>query len=348
MSHRDRQSEFIRHALQTYLPGPATVAIGTPTVSFDGQARRTRIPVPAYAQPPRPDSTHGKISRLMRSADHDIALISIFVIDAVGISAASGQTGKVVVQHIAILTPPSTPTVLEIADQLLLLRIYADYRPILSLEPSSATAQEAELSVPLWVLFSPEPLTIRSQRVFLRPQQAGYCHMTRLYATLLQCHRQLPGRLVRPPQAAHRIAGRGIPQQFLQQLSHARSFFSTDFRPPPGRRTRSEESAWPRSLSRNPRRIVTRLSPVISAASWTPPRPRCLANIPANSRRLRSSNSTITRLIARWYATNSASLRDRHPRQRQRWTRLRFLSAMTVTPSLDAEQADYSNGQLIS
>ncbi len=172
--------------------------------------------------------------------------------------------------------------------------------------------------------------------------------MPDLYATSRQGSGQVAGGLVRPPQTSHRIAGRRIPQQLLQQLPHTRRFFSTRFRPPPGRRTRSEDSACPRSLSRNPRRIVMRLRPVISATCWTPPCPRCRANIPANNRRLRSSNSAITRLMARWYATksriaarptssattpmDSPALLVCHDRLLHPWKR---------------NTADYTNGQLI-
>jgi hypothetical protein len=46
-------------------------------------------------------------------------------------------------------------------------------------------------------------------------------------------------------------------------------------------------------------------------------------------------------LMARWYTIKSVLPRDRHPRQRHRWSRLRSLSAMTVPPSLEAEYADY-------
>ncbi len=265
-------------------------------------------------------------------------------LSAVGIGSAAGQRGKVVVQHVAILTPPSASVIFEVARQLLFLRIHADYRPSLLLESPSPTPQQAELLIPIGISLPTQPLAVRSQRVLLCAQQPSHRHMPNRYATSRQCSGQVAGRLVRPPQTTHRIASRRIPQQPLQQLPHTRRFFSARFRPPPGRRTRSKDAACPRSLSRNPRRIVMRLRPVISAANWTPPCPRCRATIPANNRRLRSSNSAITRLIARRYATKSASLRERHPRQRHRRTRLQSLSAMTVSPSMKAEYADYTNG----
>ena len=215
----------------------------------------------------------------MRGADHDVACVAILVVDAIGEGAASGQRGKVVVQHVAVLASPSTPAILEVAHQLLFLRVHADYGPILPLESPTPTPQQAELLVAVRVFLPTQPLAVRSQRVPLRPQQAGHRHMARLHATSPQCSGQLARGLVRPSQTSHRTAGRCIPQQFLQQLPHTRSFFSTHFRPPPGRRTRSEDSACPRSLSRNPRRIVMRLRPVISTTCWMPPCPRCRANI---------------------------------------------------------------------
>src|SRR5208283_1724056 len=323
MSDRDGQSEFIRQVLQAHLPGPTTVPIGASAVGFDRQPRGTWVPVLSNLQPPRTNGSHRKGRRLMGCADHHIARVAIFVVDAVGITAASRQRGKIVVQHVAILTPPSASLVLEVANQLLFLRIHADDRPSLPLESPSPTPQQAELPVTIGVLFPAQPLAVRSQRILLRSQQAGHRYMPDWYAAPRQGSRQVPGCLVRPAQTSHWLTGRCILQQPRQQLPHTRRFFSTRFRPPPGRRTRSEDTACPRSLSRNPRRIVTRLSPVISATCWTPPCPRCLAKIPANSRRLRSSSSAITRLMARWYTTNSVSLRGRHPRQRHRWIRLR-------------------------
>src|SRR3990170_304612 len=341
VADRDRQAKFISQVLQAHLPGPTTVTVCTSAVGFDGQPRHAPILALAHPQPPRTDGTYCKSRRLMRGADHDIACFVILVIDAIRVSTPSGEGGKVVVQHVAVLAPPSTPAVLEVAHQLLFLRVHADYGPTLPLESSSATPQEAKLLVAVWVLFSAQPLAVGSQRVLLCPQQSGHGHMACLHAPPPQSNGQLPGRLVRPPQPSHRVASRCIPQQLLQQLPHTRRFFSTHLRPPPGRRTRSENSACPRSLSRNPRRIVIRFRPVISATCWMPPCLCCLANIPANNRRPRSSSSAITRLMARWYTTNSVSLRDQHPRQRQRWIRLRPVSAMTVSPSLEVEQADY-------
>jgi hypothetical protein len=58
---------------------------------------------------------------------------------------------------------------------------------------------------------------------------------------------QLPGDFgggrVRPPQAAHRIAGRIVFQQPLDLGDYFGRFFPTGVRPPPGLRTRSPSTS---------------------------------------------------------------------------------------------------------
>jgi hypothetical protein len=113
-----------------------------------------------------------------------------------------------------------------------------------------------------------------------------------------------------------------------------RAFFSINFRPPPAQRTRSNSAGCDLSQSRSPRRIVMRERPVISRTRCLPPRPNCLASKPANRRRLRSSNSTITRLIDRWYSATSGCRRDLHSRHEHRWNCFRLRSAMIDLPIL--------------
>src|SRR3990172_889675 len=134
MSDSDSQAEFVGQVLQAQLPSPTTVAIGASAVGFDGQPRGPRILAAADPQPPRTDGTYCKSCRLMRGADHDVACVAILVIDAIGEGAAPGQRGKVVVQHVAVFTSPSTPTILEVAPQLLFLRVHADCGAILPLK----------------------------------------------------------------------------------------------------------------------------------------------------------------------------------------------------------------------
>jgi hypothetical protein len=79
-------------------------------------------------------------------------------------------------------------------------------------------------------------------------------------------------------------------------------FFSTRFRPPPGRRMRVGEDAFDCANSCCPRRIVLRLRPLIWATKVIPPRPCWLAKKAATRRRLRSFNVFRRALIApcRW------------------------------------------------
>ena len=348
MSDSDRQSEFISQVLQAHLPSPTTVAIGTSAVGFDGQPRHARIPTPPNLQPPRTNGTHRKGRRLMGCADHDIARRCDFRHrcrrDRRGLGPVWESRGPARRDpHTAKLRPLflKLPT-----NSFFFVSTLITGHPCRwnrrRRRPNRRNCRSRS-----GIFLPTQPLAVRSQRVLLCSQQAGHRHMPDLYATSPSMQRPSCGWSCASTADLPSDRRPSHPATALQQLPHTRRFFSTRFRPPPGRRTRSEDAACPRSLSRNPRRIVMRLRPVISATCWMPPCPRCLATIPANNRRLRSSSSAITRLMARWYATKSVSLRERHPRQRHRWIRLRSLSAMTVSPSLEAEYADYTNGQVI-
>ena len=132
----------------------------------------------------------------------------------------------------------------------------------------------------------------------------------------------------------YRVTRCRVLEQFFQQVFDVRAFFSINLRPPPARRTRSNSAGCDSLHSRSPRRIVMRESPVISRMRCMPSRPICLASKPANSRRLRSSSSLITRLIDRWYSATSGCRRDLHSRHEHRWNCFRVRSAMIDLPIL--------------
>ncbi len=193
----------------------------------------------------------------------------------------------------------------EIGNPLLFLGIYADYRAAVSLKMASSSRQHAKLPVALRILGFGQTFAVGPQRILLLAQQAGHRSSSNPHAAPSQGRPQIAQRFVRPSQATHRIARGRILEQLVQEFLDARTLFSTRLRPAPTRRMRPQSLGCACSHSRYPRRIVTRVNPVISRTRWIPPLPRCLANTPANSRRLRSSSSTITRLIERWYSMTS-------------------------------------------
>src|SRR3990172_1385635 len=219
--------------------------------------------------------------RAIGKATTSIACVVVFVIDAVGKSPAPGQAGKVVVQHVAVLTSPCTPAILEVAHHLLFLGIHADYGPPAPLESPSPTPQQAKLPVAVRVSLPAQPLAVGAQRILLRPQQASHGRMAHLHATPPQGSSQLAGTLVCPAQASHRIPGGRIPQQLLQPLPHTRRFFSTRFRPrrrsTPGRPPRGQSSADQRSPLRiRPTQEGLRRRPAmgtVSSFQWLRPPP---------------------------------------------------------------------------
>ena len=332
MPNCNRQSKLVRETLQANSPCPESLSVATSTVAFEGQTSRTVVLVSTDRHPPRTNCSYDECRCFTRDPHDHIARVACDVVDAKGNGSSVCPTRKVVIEHVTSMTTPSGSRVFEIAQQLLFLAIDADYRPFITLKTISSSCQQSELLVAIRIVRFRQSLAIRAQRVLLLTQQPSDCHMSDFYTSSIQCSRKVASCFVCPTEPAHRIARRRVFEQLVQQVFDARAFFSIVVRPPPARRIRSKSAACALWHSRSPRRMVTRVRPVISSTCCIPPRPICLANKPANSRRLRSSRFTITRLIDRWCSATSGLRRDLHMRQVQRWIRFRLRSAMIEIP----------------
>src|SRR6516225_1986383 len=298
--HRDSDAPPIGQLLQGPPPGPTAWVVAAAAVSRDQPVSRPRVTPTSMLLPPGAHGGADERRRFARRPDHHEPRVALSVVDAEWDRFADTPTGEVVVIHVLSLASPGSTRILEQADDLLFLGIDADRRISVLSETSPQAGDVAELAIPFRLLVAGQPLAIGSQRVAGILEQATHRDRADRVALLLQGPRQLTQRAVGPPQAAHRIARRGILDERSQRLHHARVFFSTGRRPPPGCRTRSPAAAVPHRNSSMPRRTVVRLKPVIVATATMPPCPRRMANRPANNRRCRSSSRAITRLMAAW------------------------------------------------
>lgn len=228
----DNQAKLIGQLLQFEPPQAGAVAIRTPTIGLDQQAVLARIEFASQFQPPRADRGHGKLSRIMRGADNDVAPVMGDIIDTVGNSFALGQTQKVVDIHLPSLLPPLFASLLKVTDQLRLFGIDTDGRPVVAQISLPIANQVTKLLIPVRPLFACYPLVIDPQRIISGLQQAT----DRRQADRILARQGLldfAQRLVGPFQARYRVTRRFIDQECFQSGQQSGCFFSVRGRPPP-------------------------------------------------------------------------------------------------------------------
>src|SRR5260370_13618904 len=130
MTDRDVDAEFVGESLQLALPEPDPHAIAAAAISSDQEPRRLRIVPPSHRLPPQANGIHGETRSIVVDADAHPASIAGDVVDAVGRCPAKLRDDEVVHAHRLRLPHRTvfTTTILEIADQLLLLAVDADPR----------------------------------------------------------------------------------------------------------------------------------------------------------------------------------------------------------------------------
>src|SRR5262249_23039803 len=153
---------------------------------------------------------------------------------------------EIVVQHLTALSPPAPAGILELAHQLLLLRIDADHRKSQRPIPVPQPRQVAKLSVPILVMRARFALAARPQRELHLTQQPRNGRTRHLDAPTLEGLAEGAERAVGPLHPGGRVSRRGIHQQSLQGPDDPGLVASTRLRPAPGRRTRPwlVDSCW--------------------------------------------------------------------------------------------------------
>ena len=228
MAYGDGQTKLIRQLLQTHAPGPATRVVASTAITFDRQASCPRVFPTTDRHPPRPQRLYCKGRGFVGNTNDHVSRVASDIVNAKRDRATVRPTRKVVIEHIVVVAAPGTSGVLEIANQLLFLCIDTDDGPTPALKTASPTPQETKLPVAFRIVGSRQTFSVGSQRIILLLQQAGDGRAADGDAAPAQLRGQFTRRLVRPAQAAHRVAGRGILEQLTQFLMDVRVFF----RPP--------------------------------------------------------------------------------------------------------------------
>ncbi len=150
----DRYAEFVGELLQLAFPQTHARTIAAAAVRRNHQSPRQRITNAANILPPTAYGLHGEGRRVIVDPDIHPARVGCKIINPIGHGATEFRNQKVVHTHFfwrALRTPFPTG-VLEIADELLLLRIDGDHRLVLGQGGLDRRVDETELSVAVGIV----------------------------------------------------------------------------------------------------------------------------------------------------------------------------------------------------
>ena len=207
MTHRDIQARLPRQRGQLRLPRAGAVPVRAARIRGDQQPGGVRIGGPASRVPPAAQGFHRERGGVVVGADVHPAGVRRHIVDPVRQRFVGRVAGEVVAvdAHRFPGARPGPPGVLELPDQLLLLRVHADHRrsgiPVFL----HLAGQVPELGVPVGMLHALQGLGVALQAEALPAQQLrdgiGPYHMPQPG----QLVRQHPRGLGRPAQRRHRI-----------------------------------------------------------------------------------------------------------------------------------------------
>src|SRR5215467_2552352 len=267
MSHRNTQPKFIGQLLQAKLPPPGAITVWVAAIGFYQQFVLANIFQTPNFDPPQSDCSNGEFRCLMRNANHDKAFVGSQVINPIRDSNAVSLTRVVIFQYWNRSPTPRATSILEVADQLSLLRIHADHSLTSFQEAAAHSHHISHLAITLRVLFPCQTFAIDTGRVAQFPQQSPDRDEPDFETFASQSLLKGAQRFAGPSETSNGVTSTGILQQFFQRFQNLRLFFSTACRPPPARRTRLTVLRSRRCTSARPRLMVTRLIPVISCNS---------------------------------------------------------------------------------
>src|SRR5512135_1121861 len=167
VADRDLKPGPIGERLKLHLPEPDPIPVTPAAVGADQQVPRLRIHLLPHPGPPLADALDGEAGRVMIDADVDPAHVPPEVVDAVGDRLANAGVREVVDLHLlrVPLGLPLPTSVLEVADQLLLLGVHGDDGPPGSDVSATDLADVSELGVAVGALLPLPHLGIRLEAV---------------------------------------------------------------------------------------------------------------------------------------------------------------------------------------
>src|SRR5215208_4993587 len=172
----DRHIELVGDPLELVLPHMRPIAVAAARVGGDEDLARLWVALRADSIPPRLDRGDRKHRRVVVNADADEPVVGGEVVYAVWDRLADRVRGEVVDVHQLglALRLPLASSVLEVADQLLLLRVDRDDGNT-SLDAALRLGVDVlELSVPIGMLGAFDGLVRRLQAVVMVAQQLGH------------------------------------------------------------------------------------------------------------------------------------------------------------------------------
>src|SRR6516165_3957473 len=212
----------------------------------------------AHGLPPAADRLDGESGGVMICADTHPALVVVDVVDAIGNGTAKLRVYEVVdVDELrASLTTPFLAGILEIAHQLLLLRVDRDHRLVGFQEGGRLVCDVLELRVAVDVLLPFLGLAVRLQTIAQIVQKLAHQRTRHLVPLPGQLLHEIAQAACRPQKRRHRVASRRGRDQSLQVLLQRRilvdlALASGTKAGAPAPKARSAPNECPRSLARS-------------------------------------------------------------------------------------------------
>src|SRR3989344_3500518 len=207
----DGEVQLIRELLEFHFPELASPPVAATTVRSDEQFFGFRIARFPHLLPPRPNARHGELCRIVVDANRDPAFVLQDVVD--------------VPFHGPALAFHFPSAILEIPDQLFLLRIDGDHRLVTLVTVLHGGGNVAELSIPIRMLLALEALAVALEAVPLGLKQATDRIGTDSVLLRLQCLSDFPHALARPTQIGLWVAPRERIDEFVEIGEECRGFF---------------------------------------------------------------------------------------------------------------------------
>ena len=161
MAYRDFQAERVGDSLlKLFLETPQAIAVTPAGVSQDQQFARLSIVLAAVSKPPLPDRIDGKLGRVGRNADMNESMVAAQIVHTIGSRLAQSILREIVRIDFDGFSNPRPARILEISDQLFMLRIDADHGQSLPEESPLLLQNMAKLTVAIRMGWTCETLAI--------------------------------------------------------------------------------------------------------------------------------------------------------------------------------------------
>jgi hypothetical protein len=266
VAHGNRQSGLVRKLLKRELPQSRSASVAPAAIGGHQQLGCVWIRSPAHPSPPLAQGFHGELGGVMVHADADPSLVPEDVEDPIGERLPEFLIREVLAANQLGVAPsaPLLASVLEVAHQLLLLRIHRDDRQPAPLEPADHRVDVQKLGVAIRMREAFPGLPIRLKAVVHTAKQPTDNGIGDLISTSLQLLGELPCALARPTQGRLRMASGMRRDQCLKLRENLRALLldllpSRPWLPNSVQRGRRVPSQFAEPLanshSRQPRRV---------------------------------------------------------------------------------------------